>query len=1082
MALFRAFPVGSTNIFPITNSTAGGQLLTEFNLRSRESIATSPQVTYMIGPSYTHSKDDFSLDKTSVGSTVLNISSGKALINGHYVELLVPISIDIAEANAKNISEGMSPLKGKLCVGIRAMYNVDSKSAMVGSIKAENNSDMMYDGIQIVILPEWEGGSASGRDSNYFNLPEDVPNREDLVTAHIKLGTFRFANGAISDIRQNDDKIKIMSADRLSDIQDFVDDTFINKTGLQPNELYVFANKGIDKDTWCRATDSLVVWDNDPTTKSSVPGTYKLIDPNARGEGAKFITTDRDARLYLPHKQVDGTTDPYIPVHLKLPIANYDSGSPGIVNKNFTDKIKDIYKKVVDKIYTIPDSKYIGYIESISNVSELPDINPNWEAGYYILVGSDQSLGYSDPPVTMYMVKGGVVQSISPTKDAANSIMENEILVQLKSDLDSSQSAMNDSKTNMDNSETLMNNLDTIRGRLNSVIYGLESDSSDKNLNDLANDIDTIISDISSINSNISTLSGNVDKLSNSENKTNITTNISSLSKAVKKLYDSSTSYSDIDTLNSDINSIKSYLKDLLSYVTGLYNSASEVYRSQKADYESKNLDFLSKKEKYYNAYITLWGYVGTLLFSEPPVGVELKRIEVDEDPGLHDIEWVKNQFNLDAGGYNGTPYKDYFTLVYQNQKYYYVTMSTSSKSYSNPIILTKQIGLAEENIVGGFYNVPDDNSHLDNGYVYLDETGHLRLMDYTLLRSGVAAYQLGQDITIDAGLTTEEVQLYVDDYINDRIAFPNSTQMSTNSSNPYIININITLQKEDSPNTLTIKNIDSRFGTAIYLHINGNADKNTTINIQNCQKIRIDSNIGGYAGEDSNSISYPIINIDNCCLYYDVAVMDKLKRVYGYTMVDGVNTPLRPIVDGLKLWYERYDSGDPKLLVDNMTVIDEQAYTSTESVEGWTETVVNDYHYYYSLKSLTFGSDGSIIGCQIMMKNSSTVNIVEGKFIISKSVKLPQGAGLQYADSCLSRKLKVTGNYISSYPSGDKQRLTDTNFTFVTQSYDSNSDSVTDGSIAILADTSWIDSDISTNIPGWSSGEFHIFSGGVIS
>ena len=41
---FKRFSVGTTNIFPIANSTAGGQLLTEYNLRSRESVNTNQSV------------------------------------------------------------------------------------------------------------------------------------------------------------------------------------------------------------------------------------------------------------------------------------------------------------------------------------------------------------------------------------------------------------------------------------------------------------------------------------------------------------------------------------------------------------------------------------------------------------------------------------------------------------------------------------------------------------------------------------------------------------------------------------------------------------------------------------------------------------------------------------------------------------------------------------------------------------------------------------------------------------------------------------------------------------------------------
>ena len=99
---FVLFPVGSTNIFPIVNSHAGGQYATEWNLRSRESVGTDPSVRYHIGPSYAHSAEDFAisqqLDGTGVpiSSTSLQISEGRALVNGHFVESLAPIVIDIA--------------------------------------------------------------------------------------------------------------------------------------------------------------------------------------------------------------------------------------------------------------------------------------------------------------------------------------------------------------------------------------------------------------------------------------------------------------------------------------------------------------------------------------------------------------------------------------------------------------------------------------------------------------------------------------------------------------------------------------------------------------------------------------------------------------------------------------------------------------------------------------------------------------------------------------------------------------------------------------------------------------------------
>ena len=105
MSTFITFPVASTNIFPLSNSTRGGQLVTEYNLRSLDTVGTPSQVEYPIGPSYVHSMNDYnvSLLTDNVGSIVstatLQISAGRGIINGHYVETLAPMVIDLLEEN-----------------------------------------------------------------------------------------------------------------------------------------------------------------------------------------------------------------------------------------------------------------------------------------------------------------------------------------------------------------------------------------------------------------------------------------------------------------------------------------------------------------------------------------------------------------------------------------------------------------------------------------------------------------------------------------------------------------------------------------------------------------------------------------------------------------------------------------------------------------------------------------------------------------------------------------------------------------------------------------------------------------------
>ena len=64
---------------------------------------------------------------------------------------------------------------------------------------------------------------------------------------------------------------------------------------------------------------------------------------------------------------------------------------------------------------------------------------------------------------------------------------------------------------------------------------------------------------------------------------------------------------------------------------------------------------------------------------------------------------------------------------------------ATQAKEYSSAVYLTGEIPLAQELVIGGFLNVPNDA--LGEGYVIRDESGHLRLLDYPLLRSGTLAY-----------------------------------------------------------------------------------------------------------------------------------------------------------------------------------------------------------------------------------------------------------------------------------------------------------------------------------------------------
>ena len=128
---FVKFPVESTTLYPVANSIAGGQLVTEYNQLSRETVANHSNIPYVCGPSYTHSLDDFRISGT--GSYVLYISGGTAIVHGHFVNLAntssQAIAIDLSTTN----------LSGNLTVGLRAMYS--NEGTIAATLRTENHED-----------------------------------------------------------------------------------------------------------------------------------------------------------------------------------------------------------------------------------------------------------------------------------------------------------------------------------------------------------------------------------------------------------------------------------------------------------------------------------------------------------------------------------------------------------------------------------------------------------------------------------------------------------------------------------------------------------------------------------------------------------------------------------------------------------------------------------------------------------------------------------------------------------------------------------------------------------------------------
>lgn len=888
---FITFSVDTTNVFPMTNTTKGGQLVTEYNLRARESVGTPENITYMVGPSYVHSERDFYVQTLSEGAGhSLEISEGRGVINGYFVETLAPMVIDLLDANIKAGENQQPTLNGELIVGLRIMFS--GEQTMSGSILSEDENSM-YAGIQVVILPKSE-----------FILPSDTIGCTNpyAVTAHIKLAEFKFYNGVISNIVNNyPNKCTMFSANRIGNIDNLISESYVKKTGLDSKKLYTFGGAGDigGVDTWCDSTDSLMVWDDNPKL---IP----YVEYVANSKVAFHIGSDGAVNLYVPHKQphygmYDGNKkrQMYAPKTYSLPIADYASGSSGTVDKVYTEHIKAVERKI-DNLYSLANGKQRMFIEELHDISELPELNSSWKYGDYVLVGKDYTVSpdgnnsYVTTPSTLYTVCPGYVASIFP--------------------------------------------------------WGIDL---------------------------------------------------------------------------------------------------------QPGDVNEQGVEF--------------------------PDGIELLRVTRQYDdsdmvggkPDMVHPSVFNNYFSIPSNSITGIPHSDYFVVEFYDDKgevhnAYYIVYSTDIlQQYSSPILLTGEIGLAQTDTIGGFLNVDETNT--DYGYIIRDEDGHLRLLDYALLRSGTLAYQLGENFTTADGLSTAEIQSQLNEYVNQRVAFANYNHL-TNSDKPNVIDITLYLPEEsaDVPTadrTINIYDIDSRFNTSIYLHIYGSANANTIINISDCGKIRIDENIGGS----------PTINLLRSNLYYNSEVLDRLS-----------------VIQDMRLWYERFETGDPNLIVDYMTVREVDTPISNNNVSLWESDSHNDNHFSYALQSITFSTNGDIIGCSMLVKNNSTSNNALGKSIVCGKFTIPQGAGLSYPITRLVKPLKVTGSFVSAYYTGNTDPVNpwlvqDTSFTAVSQTYDITSEESIDGNISFLVDAYYVSNvsgltDDIQSIDGWEPNSYHSFIGTSIT
>ncbi len=937
---FITFPVASTNIFPLVNSKQGGQYVTEYNLKSRDMVATNPSVKYAVGPSFIHSLEDFEVkvledsdipeysatqrydkgdycrynnnsyicieritvpepfnpnhwEKTTIAAlhSIIQVNPGRAVINGHFIESLSPVTIDLNATNAELIRQSQEPLYGNLSIGFRTYFSTDV--TMSGSMLIEN-TDNMYLGIQLVI-----------EKSANFKTPNDVPTNQNAVTADLKLADFTYVNGTVSpsSIKMNPEATRYIPSDRISDFDNILNDKYVTSANLIDRMFYTFSGSS----GWCDSTDNLMIWDADSAHRQT---TEAPVVPQA-----DFYTDlNGNVHFIIPHKQQDAVilNDNnerlyYADRDIPLPTANYATGSSGIVNAAYTEKIKEV-ASVLNTYKQFTNGKQITYWDTLTvdstgaTTPEFPRDLSSLDVGDYILVREDYTVasadGTSSGPSTMYFVLPGGVVTVS----SVNMTTEKPLGIRLGVPQVWYQGEHNEPTTSIPNDDDLL---------------------------------------------------------------------------------------------------------DMFAYTS---------YRGRTNDY-----------------FEIEWHYLDEL-----------------DNPE------------------HSTP-----------KHFYYPVTSVGPKTWSAAILLTGGIPLAGTSQIGGFFNVSNSADYTDAGYVYLDNTGHLRLMDYGLLRSGTLAYQLGDDYRVPANSTITYIQEYLDENVNARIAFKTN---ATLTSTPTMLNVYITLTAGDE-GVINLYNIDSRFGTGIYLHISADdttADySNIIINISDCQKIRIDNSITSW-------VSGPMINLFRTCLYYDAGIINYIRTCdinnqrsvlfSAYTNFTGF--------DDLTLWYSRFTTSDPDLIINGMEISQPDVSMTTEEINFWSESVPGDNHYYNALRSITLSGSGSLIACSLYVSNGSTRTINTTQHtIIGGKYKLPQSNNLNYPLACVDHPLKVTGVFTTAYLDNTESHwiTTETSFTALTGIYNSAT-GMGDGSIAFNSKTDLIDTTYTNvdTIGGWEPGSYHIFYGGT--
>lgn len=483
---------------------------------------------------------------------------------------------------------------------------------------------------------------------------------------------------------------------------------------------------------------------------------------------------------------------------------------------------------------------------------------------------------------------------------------------------------------------------------------------------------------------------------------------------------------------------------------------------------------------------------------SESGLGLRLGYLEVNESsqgaepPGAEATsevvtDYLDQMFAFSTAGVCGVPHSSYYEVKYTRMvdnggehmvedtvTYIYEVLDAGGFQWSSPVVITGRIPMAQEGTIGGFLNAPEN--FIDQGYIRVDENGHLRLVDYALLRSGTLAYQLGEDFETPKGVDYEEIQAYLNEYVNQRIALPNAKHVAAAAeagTDPSHITITIQLPalgSDEDYATLNISGIDSRFNTAVILKLVGEATSAVTVNIYDCQKLKIE--VDGCT---------PTVNVYRSNLYYDPHVLN-------YILTCNRDLNVFTGLEDIQLWYQKFSSDDADLVVDGLTVRDLSANLVPEEVSYWDVDIESDHHLSYALESISFGSNGIIVGAGIYVKDNITTSLADGKSIITAPFVLPNLAeGLWYPQAAVAKAIKISGSFVSAYatknPSG---YMTATiHFTALSQTYNVYAaEKQISGTISFLIDAAHIEAVAGAssgyNLDGFMKNKYHVFRGSV--